>query len=390
MVSKDGARKKTISTIAVVGILVTISLAYFIPGIHPGHIVNYSEKTLFLGNNTLINDSFPQQNPNVQIGEPTYIVLDSSHNLIATENLSNIFVVNAGTNRVVKSIQYNPFYQPYTTQPIPQTTPIFYNPEDGDIFFENYLLNETQMINGSSLQVSNFSGILNAFPSLYDPFNHYFYGASSTNYSIHVMNSSFSTITTIPVEGLALFFQHDLAYDPANHDVYALTTSLERHEAHYNITVIDPGNRIIATIPSPAKSEIYITYFPAYHSMFVNNYTAVAELNDSGGGTTFGNFPNGNAFISAICMNGTSNYILVLGNRLSVLYNKTQYLGNIPSSYPRGFISSSPDYGVYDQVTHRYYITNEFAPDELTVLNVWLTTTPISFSWYNPLAILNK
>ena len=60
MVSKDGARKKTISTIAVVGILVTISLAYFIPGIHPGHIVNYSEKTLFLGNNTLIKQMADQ------------------------------------------------------------------------------------------------------------------------------------------------------------------------------------------------------------------------------------------------------------------------------------------------------------------------------------------
>ena len=369
--------------------LIAVSLAYFVPGIHQKITLNYTEKTLFAGNNTLINGTFAlPEYPEVTLFG--YIVYDSIDNLVVTDNLTDIYIINTTTNSVVKSIAYNPpFYQ---GGPSPNLTQIFYDPLNGNILFQNNILNKTQVINGKTLQVTNTSNLWKAFPVIYDPFNHYFYGPSLTNFSFTVFNSSFSVVDVIPVDGFALYLPYDLAYDPVNHDVYALTSSVTHHTYYYNISVISPQNTIITTIPGPLRADLYIAYLPAYQSIFISNFTAIAEINSSNHARIVQNYSDKfTSQIYSFCMNSSADYMLVLGFRVSVLYNFSRDIGVIPTldnSNNNPYTTSGPYFGVYVPTSDQYYIVNQLSNREITILTVKVTTQGLAFSGYNPFSAL--
>lgn len=388
--SENGKRRVgTFVTIAVVIAIVAVSFAYFVPGIHQKISVNYSEKTLFPGNNTLINGGLAQPSY-FSVSVINQIIFDPIYNLVITDNVTNIFVINATTNSVVESIAYNA--PPVYGGTGPAITHIFCDPLNGNIFFENNVLNKTQMINGSTLKVTNFSNLWKAFPVLYNPYNHYFYGPSLTNFSITVFNSSFSVVAVIPVAGFAIYSMYDFAYDSSNHDVYVLTSSMANRMSYYNISVISPENSIIATILQPLRGDIYITYLPAYESVFISNFSAIAEINASNQARMVQNISNewSGGLIYSLCMNGSADYMLVLGNKISVLYNLSEDVGTIDtfsSSNPTA--TSGPFYGVYVPATGQYYISNQFSNGAVSIIKIWLTTQGLTFRWYNPFPALS-
>lgn len=379
---------KKIVTYALVIILVALSFSYIIPGIHKNIEVNYSEKTLFVNNNTLVNGRVVLSG---SVASLTHQILyDPVHGYIVTTNDTFIFVINSSTDQVVKSVQFNYPYVPYHQLP-PSfgDTHIFCDPLNGNIYFLNNMLNSTQVINGKTLQVKNFTSLSKAFPFVYDPFNNYFYGTSLTNFSIAVFNSSLSVVDIIPVPGFAIYLRYDLAYNPLNHDIYALTSSEVNHRYFYNISVISPENTITATINDSIPRGWFITYFPAYGSMFVCNTTTIEEINSTNHVRILQNYSYrySNIAVYSVCMNDSSNFMLVLGNQIWVLYNLSERGGTLPSSNSYG-TSSAPLYGVYNPKTGQFYVENEYSNGAISIFKIEVKEQGYAFSWYNPFSAL--
>lgn len=381
-------KTKRIVTYAAVIILVALSLSYLIPGIHKNIEVNYKEKTLFMSNNTLVNGRVVLSDTESTLIHQ--ILYDPVYSYVVTTNDTSIFVINSTIDKVVKSVQFNYPYIPYHQLP-PSfgNTHIFCDPLNGNIYFLNNMLNKTQVINGKTLQIQNFTSLSKAFPFVYDPFNNYFYGASLTNFSIAVFNSSLSVVDTIPVPGFAIYLQYDMAYNPLNHDIYALTSSEVNHRFFYNISVISPENTITATINDSIPEDWFITYFPAYSSMFVCNTTTIEEINSTNHVRILQNYSYrySSIAVTSISMNESSNFMLVLGNQIWVLYNLSERGGTLPSSNSYG-LSNSPGYGVYNPKNGQFYVENEYSNGAISIFKIEVKEQGYAFSWYNPFSSL--
>jgi DNA-binding beta-propeller fold protein YncE len=368
-----GPKTKHKSLIALILAMVVVvsALSYFAFGVHTGTVngINYTEKTLFVANDTLIDGNFARSTSSGQSMNLFKVLFDPADNTIFLQGQYNIYAVNTTSNHIAKTF----FPANNTLSP----GELFYDPVNGNMLLISYPRGVYGMINSTSLEVSasdfNESGVA---PVTYNPANSEFYaiGEQINDPNVYVLNENGDLVSTIYIGTTPI----DMAYNSYNHDVYVGTFR--------NITVIGPDNNIVSVIPLNGVSpDSHLIYVPSLNSAFQTQTLSpiqIAEINCSSNQVQkyiFDNYTNSG--LTYIAVNGSSSVMLVSGDYLSVVYDYSHTLGTVPAG-------NTPYSVVYDPVNGLFYAVNQNS-GTVSILNVWVTSTQVtSFSLYSPFASL--
>lgn len=310
--------------------------------------VNYQEKTLFLSNNTLTNGNYRGSNPYPSNDTPNFLYLspftDELYEYMGA-SVDEFLIVNVSTDHITGILQ------------VPNAT-------GGMVFdpFENltyvsassYFWHNGTYTNSLSLYViNNLNRVVRVIkpicgPWMYDPFNGEIYGITSVsknnsmNYTVGVLNSSFSPIKEI-YSGL---LPASIAYNPVNHYVYVSNFDSS------TVTVISPTDRVVANLSAgfcPDKIAVDPFNGTVYVASNGGNMVTVisASLN-----VTEVYFPNNVLGVYSVAYDAVDKVSLVgTGDHVEVLGSNYYALGSIP-------VGQTPLDIIYDLQSRSIYVQN--------------------------------
>ncbi len=192
--------------------------------------------------------------------DPTAVVLDpATHEVyVANERSNSVSVINATTNTVVKTIRVGL-----------QPTTLLYNPSNKDLYVENFGSSNYSVISTADKVVSTvkIQGSLTGAAPLYDPANGDVYGLSTGfvppatfYYNVSKVDKTTQVVTTIHVAAGA----YDMAYDNASKCVVVSDSTSGK------LSVVNSSTNAVTTVTLPAGLDpAFSIYNPASKDLYI-------------------------------------------------------------------------------------------------------------------------
>ncbi|MHB8544826.1 MAG: hypothetical protein ACYC9S_12630 [Leptospirales bacterium] len=230
--------------------------------------LQYTEKTLFLDNNTLLNGNYPVINTTYQ---PSFVYLNPSGSEMYIEIGHTTVVLNTTTDHIVQKLHFSKSWMYYEFN---------FNSENGSAYvsydYEVGWVNNTPIIKDGILELDTANNIVAniSTPYLYssityDPYNSelYAYRIIGFGYQLVTLNNSF-----YPQKEIYLSPQNAmLEYNPVNHLMYSL------NEISNTITVVSPNDTIMKNVTVGAFPD-GMALDPSSGSMYVSNVFNLSEV----------------------------------------------------------------------------------------------------------------
>lgn len=346
-VEKETSRYKVLLGILLVLIVISSGFIVLEAAEKPTVRVAYTEKTLFLNNNTLINGNFePTSSSTNENYQPDTLYLNPfNHELLVflTKPQYEFITVNTTTDQTIGSLipGIAGGAAAFDTSNNLTYLPVYYN-------------RSRSAINGSlSYAIDGFDRFDKMVSSVrsecfvclaYNPYNEEFYGAlfgsnlSATMVPIVALNSSFGTERQLYISD----YPTDILYNPFNHYTYVLNTFSA------SVTVIAPDNKILANLSIGSIDSNSLVVNPLNGSVLVaiggNNYVSLIssslQVTDYSFSTSLGP-------VASVAYDTALGVSLVGFHGLSVLPNGSLFPGKLTVMYTAGNILGSVPVGAY-------------------------------------------
>ncbi|MHB8396882.1 MAG: YncE family protein [Thermoplasmataceae archaeon] len=356
--------------LSVLLILTVISASISVFELLPRNVteLQYSEKTLFLGNDTLLNGNYPIHN---FTNPPAYLYLSPfNHELyIHSYNVTynQTFVMNTTTQQIVQELDFPKSWAWYEFD---------FNAGNGVTYvpYDSYNGSKGMLELDKNNHIVAHVSTPYVYSSItYDPYNSELYayrGIAENNISesqLVTLNSSFypqKEIYFTPQNAM-------LEYNPVNHLMYSLNGNSN------TITVVAPNDSILKNVTVGSLPD-GIALDPSSGSVYTANVFNISEVTSNLSVIDSTNFPiyqlggieAGIAFDSA-------SHVAVVGlgiGELAVMQGARNLIGYVK-------VGEVPNNAVYDPYNHQVYVAN-FDSSSISILNITVNhTSQIVIPW---------
>ena len=356
-------RGKLVLSVLLILTIITASISAF--QFLPRNVaeLQYSEKTLFLDNNTLLNGNYPIHN---FTNPPAYLYLSPFNHELYIQSYNDAynqtFVMNTTTHQIVEKLYFPMSWAWYEFD---------FNTGNGITYvpYNSYNGSKGMLeLDKNNHIVANVSTPYDYSSITYDPYNSelYAYRIIGFGYQLVTLNNSFypqKEIYFTPQNAM-------LEYNPVNHLMYSL------NEYSNSITVVSPNNTIVKNVTVGAFPD-GMALDPSSGSMYVSNVFNLSVVTANLNVTSSPNFDIYSVGdLEAVAFDNVSHVaVLALhSGELAVMQGTRNLIGYIN-------VGEVPNSAVYDPYNREVYVAN-FDSSSISILNITVNhTSQIVIPW---------